>query len=158
MKITLRPTILATTALIGLGVVAGLPAWAASPPSATAASATSTAGSRAGTIEQRIADLHASLAITPAEQPQWDAFAQVMRDNAEAMDQAFQARIAALDTMTAPQNMQSYESIARAHAQAMAKLVPAFQTLYDSLSADQQKAADTLFREQPGKGAAAKHG
>jgi len=40
-------------------------------------------------VENHIKRLHAQLRITPAEQPQWDQFAQVMRDNARDMDQAF---------------------------------------------------------------------
>ena len=40
-------------------------------------------------VENRIKQLHTQLQITPAEQPQWDQFAQVMRENARDMDQAF---------------------------------------------------------------------
>ena len=40
-------------------------------------------------VENHIKQLHAQLQITPAEQPQWDQFAQVMRENARDMDQAF---------------------------------------------------------------------
>ena len=43
-------------------------------------------------VEAHIQALHDQLQITPAEAPQWAAFAQVMRENAEAMGQAFQAR------------------------------------------------------------------
>jgi hypothetical protein len=158
MRPSLRPAILATTALIGLGAFATiLPALAAPPAPAAAASPMPVAATQSSGIEDRINDLHTSLAITAAEQPQWDAFAQVMRDNATAMDQAFQARIAALDTMTAPQNLQSYQNIAMAHAQGMQKLVPAFQALYDSMPADQQKVADQVFHDQP-HGAASKGG
>ena len=40
-------------------------------------------------VENHIKQLHAQLHITPAEQTQWDQFAQVMRENARDMDQAF---------------------------------------------------------------------
>jgi periplasmic protein CpxP/Spy len=33
-------------------------------------------------VENYIKQLHAQLQITPVEQPQWDQFAQVMRENA----------------------------------------------------------------------------
>ncbi len=161
MRLNLRSSALATTALIGLGMFAaigGLPARAAPPGSAAATSAMPAAPTESATIEQRIADLHANLAITPAEQPQWDAFTKVMRDNAQTMDRAFQARIQTLDTMSAPENMRSYQSIVTAHAQGVEKLVPAFQTLYDSMSADQQKTADQLFRDRPGHGSASRGG
>jgi hypothetical protein len=158
MRLSIRPTILATTALIGLGAfAAGLPALAAPPTPAATTSATPVAATQSSTIEDRITDLHTSLAITAAEQPQWDAFAKVMRDNAQSMDEAFQTRLAALDTMTAPQNLQSYQTIAMAHAQGMQKLVPAFQALYDTMPADQQKVADQVFHDQP-HGAASKGG
>ena len=39
-------------------------------------------------MEARIAQLHKELSITPAQQGQWDQFAQVMRDNAQAFGQA----------------------------------------------------------------------
>ncbi len=159
MRRSLRPAVLATTALIGIGALASigsLPAWAAPPTPAAATTAMAAAPTQTATIEQRIAELHASLAITPAEQPQWDAFTQVMRDNAQAMDRASKARIRTLDTMSAPENLQSYQTIAMAHAQAMEKLVPVFRTLYRSMSADQQKAADRLFRDQPVHGSVAR--
>jgi hypothetical protein len=38
-------------------------------------------------VENRIKDLHAQLHITPAEEPQWNQFAGVMRENAREMDQ-----------------------------------------------------------------------
>src|SRR5271169_1678220 len=43
-------------------------------------------------VENRIKELHAQLRITPAEEPQWNEFAQVMRENARAMDEAFKER------------------------------------------------------------------
>jgi protein CpxP len=33
-------------------------------------------------VERRIKELHTQLRITPAEEPQWNQFAQVMRENA----------------------------------------------------------------------------
>ena len=39
-------------------------------------------------VERRIKELHSQLQITPAEEPQWNEFAQVMRENARDMDQA----------------------------------------------------------------------
>ena len=63
-------------------------------------------------VENHIKRLHAQLQITPAEQPQWDQFAQVMRENARDMDQAFLQRAQQYPTMNAMQNMQSYEQMA----------------------------------------------
>jgi protein CpxP len=98
--------------------------------------------------EQRITELHARLHITSAEQSQWDQFAQVMRDNAKDVDQAYQQRAAQFQSMNAVENMQSYAQIEQTRAQDMQKLVPAFQTLYASLSDQQKQQADRMFRYQ----------
>jgi len=97
-------------------------------------------------VENRIKELHAQLRITPAEEPQWNQFAEVMRDNARAMDQAFRERAQGFESMNAVQNMESYEKLAQAHAQDLEKLVPAFQTLYDAMPDQQKQLADQVFR------------
>ncbi len=97
-------------------------------------------------VEQRIDQLHAELRITPAQQQQWDQFAQIMRDNASNTRQAFDQRGAQLASMTAVQNMQSYTQIAQQHAEEMQKLSAAFQTLYSSMSDAQKQEADAVFR------------
>jgi periplasmic protein CpxP/Spy len=97
-------------------------------------------------VERRITDLHSKLHITSAQSQQWDQFAQVMRDNAKDTDMGYQQRAEKLGTMTAVDNMQSSAQIEQQRAQDMQKLVPAFQTLYASLSDQQKKTADDLFR------------
>jgi hypothetical protein len=97
-------------------------------------------------VEARIKELHAQLRITPAEEPQWNEFAQTMRENAREMDQAFMQRAQQFPTMNAVQNMQSYEQIAEQHAQRVQKLVPAFQKLYDAMPDQQKRLADQVFR------------
>ncbi len=47
--------------------------------------------SAAQRVEEHIKELHSQLRITPAENPQWDQFAAVMRENARDMDQVFAA-------------------------------------------------------------------
>jgi hypothetical protein len=84
---------------------------AASPPPAAAASPLAghpVPGKNAEErVERRIKELHGQLQITPAEEPQWNEFAQVMRENARDMDQAFMQRAQQHPTMNAVQNMQS---------------------------------------------------
>src|SRR6516162_5149336 len=99
-------------------------------------------------VENHIKQLHAQLHITPAEQPQWDQFAQVMRENARDMDQAFTQRAQQYSATTAMQNMQSYEQIAEAHAHHLQKLVPAFDTLYNAMPEQQKKLTDQVFRDE----------
>ena len=98
-------------------------------------------------VEQRIADLHARLHITPDQQALWDPFAQVMRDNAQHMRQAADDRANKLRTMNASENMISYAQLAMQHAQDVQNLATAFQPLYAALSPDQQKTADVMFRD-----------
>ncbi len=69
-----------------------------------------------------------------------------MREDAQTMDGVFQHRMQALPTMTAPEDMESYATIAQAHAQEMQKLVPAFEALYATMSDSQKHNADLVFR------------
>ncbi len=103
-------------------------------------------------VDQRINQLHSELKITAAQQPQWDAFATVMRANATAANQAYMDRTKQLPTMTAVEDMQSYAALTMLHAQDVQKLSTAFGALYAALTPEQQKTADTVFR-----GAAKRH-
>ena len=127
--------------------LAGLPAavWAQSAPAPAAAAPRDTAGVEAR-VEAHIKDLHTKLHITPAEQAQWDQFAQVMRDNARDMNQAAGERAQQLSSMNAVQDMRSYEQLAEAHAQRLQKLTTAFETLYNAMPAEQKQLADQVFR------------
>jgi periplasmic protein CpxP/Spy len=109
-------------------------------------------------VEDRIAYLHNQLKITPAQETQWNAFADVMRSNAQTMQQLFEQRRSATN-VTALDDMKQYADIAQAHADDMKKLVDAFQPLYDGFTPDQKKLADETFRhgEHPA-GSSRKHG
>jgi periplasmic protein CpxP/Spy len=97
-------------------------------------------------VETRIKDLHNRLQITAAQEPQWNSVAQAMRDNAKSMETVIGDRTQKIKTMTAVDDLRSYESLAETHADGLKKLVSAFGPLYDSMSASQKKTADTLFR------------
>jgi protein CpxP len=99
-------------------------------------------------VEKRINHLHQQLHITSGESSQWDQFAQVMRDNAKEIDQAYADRAQKIGSMSAVDSMQSYAQIEQLRGQQMQKLVPAFQTLYASLSDQQKQQADALFRNE----------
>ncbi len=96
--------------------------------------------------ELRVTDLHAKLKITSAQEAQWAKVAQVMRDNAKAMDTLTQARIGHAKDMTAVDDLKSYGEIADTHADGIKKLTAEFSPLYDSMSDSQKKEADSLFR------------
>jgi periplasmic protein CpxP/Spy len=95
-------------------------------------------------VEERIKVLHDALQITPAQEPQWAAVVQAMREHAQMMGQAIQQR-EQNPAMNAVDDLKAYEAIVDANAQGMQKLVPAFQVFYASLSDDQKKKADVLF-------------
>jgi hypothetical protein len=114
----------------------------------TLALAQAPAPTAAAAVEQRITSLKARLGITPDEQPLWDTFAQVMRDNTAATDALFTQRASDAKSMNAVDNMHSYAEIVRAYADSTEKLSAAFDNLYAGLSDTQKRTADTLFREQ----------
>lgn len=151
MHLTFRRSVIAAIALTGACAAAAVaaPTGQSGDPGAAqpARSPSNPAPDRATLVEQRIAGLHAKLQITPAQQTQWDQFSQVMRDNAQNMDATFKSRIKAMPSITAPENMQSYAQVAMSHAQDVQKLVPVFQALYDTMSDNQKRIADKIFRE-----------
>lgn len=107
-------------------------------------------------VDARIKSLHDRLKITSAQEPQWNAVAQVMHENAQTMEQAIQQRHQT-QNMTAIDDLKAYQAIAQAHLQNVQKLIPAFQALYDTLSPEQKKAADDAFnRARSGPRRAAK--
>ena len=97
-------------------------------------------------VERRIADLHTRLHITPAQSPQWRAFAHVMRENAKDMDRAYRRRAEELSGMNALQDLESYMRLEQARAHDVQRLVHPFRQLYAALSSEQKQEADRLFR------------
>lgn len=152
---TLRRTL--SPAARGLSLAAALPLLLAAAAPAVAQSAPEPASAVeqaetprgkqiANSVERHIAELRRRLKVTPAQQPQWDAFAAVMRENAIHADRLYKSRAAA-ENMTALEDLRSYAGIAQAHADDVQRLVPAFQALYETLTPDQQHAADAAFKE-----------
>ena len=123
----------------------------AQPPAPTVqapAKAPAPKASRADRVEARIADLHTKLGITPDQEELWKGVAQVMRDNATTMEALIKARRDKGGSMTALDDLKTYGAIAEAHADGLKKFLPVFETLYNSMSDDQKKNADTIFRRQ----------
>jgi protein CpxP len=104
--------------------------------------------SKADNVEARIKDLHAKLAITPAQEELWNNVAQAMRDNGKTMEALIKARSEKAGTMTAVDDLKSYGEIADAHADGIKKFIPVFEPLYASMSDAQKKDADKLFHHQ----------
>jgi len=145
LKLPGRCALLLVALALPIGAVAQTPPVQPAQPS-QAQTQRQTGHGMADRVEKRIADLHARLHITAAQQPQWEQFAQVMRDNAHQMRDVVSDRAAKMHAMNAAENMQSYAQLAEQHAQDLRKLAGAFQAVYESLSDEQKRAADEIFR------------
>lgn len=114
----------------------------------------SNAGPQADDVEARIKTLHRELKITPEQESAWTAVAQQMRDNAKTRAEMHQQQMASEKTASAPDMINAYAKTMDAHADSAHKFVNAFQPLYDSMSEQQKKTADVVFRERVHKAAA----
>ncbi len=154
LRATTITALLAVT--LWAGQTAPVLAQAATPVTHPAASAAAQA--KAETVEDRITDLHASLKITAAEEADWTAVALVMRNNAAAMEKLATDK-AAKDpaTLTAIDDLKTYEVFAQAHVAGLQKLITAFDTLYTAMPADQKKIADGVFQRTSRRQAATKN-
>ena len=100
--------------------------------------------SAADSVDARIKDLHSKLKITAAQDEQWNKVAQVMRDNAAAMEPLITAR-KEKGAMNAVDDLKSYSEIQDAHAAGLKNFIAAFEPLYSGMSGDQKKLADNVF-------------
>ena len=132
------PRSLAAAVLLSFAALTALPAFAAPDD-------------RAARTETRIESMHAKLKITAAQEDQWKAVAQAMRDNEAALEPLMMERRKNAASMTAVDDLKSYADITDAHLQGIRRFNPLFGTLYASMSDPQKKEADTLFRRGPRK-------
>ena len=98
-------------------------------------------------VEANIASLHQRLQITPAQEAQFNAVANVMRQNARAeasAPQAPPANASAVDQLRAEIQYDEVELTG------MKRLLPALEALYATLSPAQRQTADAVFRQGPG--------
>ena len=109
-------------------------------------------------VETHIKSLHGALKITAAEEPQWQAVADVMRDNAKTTGALIEERAAKTKTMTAIDDLHSYEAIAEAHVAGLKKLIPAVEALYATMSDAEKKNADAVFGHRAERATAKKSG
>ena len=122
------------------------------PVAAAAPASPSPAVKHEARIEDRIAYLHKQLKITPAQETQWQPFADAMREDGQMMSQLYEKRISSAETSSALDNMRDYVQLTQAHADGVKKLLTAFEPLYNSLSEEQKQLADATFRERMGPG------
>src|SRR5579859_4383022 len=131
----LRPHLYAAAVVAGLAVV-GMTGASMLAYAQTAAPAAQPARPHSSHIEGRIAFLKTELKITDAQQAQWDKVAAAMRENSQAMHQAFDAmranRGATPGTdqhmhMNAVQHMEASAQLATLRAQGDQHLLDAFK-------------------------------
>jgi len=97
-------------------------------------------------IEANIAQLHQRLQITPAQEPHFEALANVMRQNARMMPNA-----------PAPTNLDPIQGLRFAiqtgeqELAGLKRMLPPLEALYASLSPPQRSIADQVFRQGPGE-------
>jgi protein CpxP len=100
-------------------------------------------------IERQIAELKKRLNITPQQQPQFDAFAQAMRQNAQTMEPLVNDQQQSA-SRNAVEDLKSAAKFAEAEADSLKRLLAPLQALYDTLSDPQKKVADQVLASSAG--------
>jgi hypothetical protein len=96
--------------------------------------------------EAQIKQLQGALTITQAQEPLWNNLTQVMRENAKDMDAIIKDRPENTKTMNSVEHLKLHSQITEAHLTQLKKLIPPFEAFYASLSDEQKKTTDTIFR------------
>ena len=100
--------------------------------------------------EAQIKQLQGALNITEAQKELWNNLTKVMRENAKDMDAFTDAltkeRAESTKTMNAVEHMKFHSQITEAHSDQLKKFIPPFEALYSSMSDEQKKSTDTIFR------------
>jgi LTXXQ motif family protein len=103
-------------------------------------------------IEARLAYLKTALKITPAQEPQWNALADVLRQQAKARDADMQQRRSERETRgqnpapaSAIDRLQRQQQRMTEAAARLNDVVTAARPLYASFTDDQKKVADEML-------------
>jgi protein CpxP len=112
---------------------------------AQSASAGKSGKSKVERTEDKIKDYRAKLKITDAQEEQWSKLAAVMRDNAVRMEALIEERMAKGNALNAVEDLKAYSRITDEHAAGLKNFIAAFEPLYESMSPEQKKNADTIF-------------
>jgi len=148
---------LVLTGLIGLGAASPFVYAQATTPAVQGQAAPDRAAQRqrplpGERIEARLAYLKTALKITPAQEPQWNALADVLRRQARDRDAEIQQRRDARQSQGSPAQPATaierlerrQEMLTKAAAQTN-DLVTAAKPLYATFTDDQKKTADQLL-------------
>jgi hypothetical protein len=96
-------------------------------------------------VEGRIASLKTELKITDAQTPQWNRFADALRDTAKSMNGMHEQMMASGSPATLPEQLDRHEKMMSAHLASLGALKEALTPLYQSFSDEQKKTADGLM-------------
>jgi hypothetical protein len=109
--------------------------------------------------EARLAYVKTALKITDAQASQWDAYANMVRKQAQASDQRMQERRARMADAkgerarpTAIDRLEQRQQFFAAAAASTGELLTVQKPLYASLSSEQQRVADELFAPRGHRG------
>lgn len=117
--------------------------------SAATSKTKSTAVARTSAVdhaEDRIKQLQGALKITEPQEELWKNLTEVMRENAKNMDAFTKERSERAKAVNSVERMKLHTEISEVRLEHMKKFIPPFEALYNSMSADQQKITDTIFR------------
>ena len=103
-------------------------------------------------VEERITTLHEKLMITKEQEPKWEEVAQAMRDSESTVGAEIKDRHENRNSMTAVDDLQSYQKIAQDHADGLGKVIGPFKSLYAEMTPEQQNNADKVFGGFEGRG------
>ncbi|RQW78382.1 MAG: hypothetical protein EHM51_00075 [Geobacter sp.] len=96
--------------------------------------------------EGRIKLLGGALKVTEDQQVLWNNLTQVMRENAKELDTMSKDKSEITKTMNALEAMKFHSQITEFRLEQQKKLIPTFEAFYTSMSDEQKKVADTIFR------------
>ena len=96
--------------------------------------------------EARIKLLQGALKITEDQEVLWKNLTEVMRENAKELDALSKDKSELTKTMNALEAMKFHSQITESRLEQQKKLIPVFEALYISMSDEQKKATDIIFR------------
>lgn len=92
--------------------------------------------------EARIKQLEDALSFSADQEVLWNNLTQVMRENAKSLEE----RAAGSKPLNALDRMKYHSQTTEIHLDQMKKILPPFEALYITMSDEQKKITDALFR------------
>ena len=96
-------------------------------------------------VEGRLAYVKTALSITEEQATAWKAYEDAARADVQSMQTVHQAMMTAMQSGSAIDRMQTHITMMQARLDALKVLEPAAETLYQALTPEQKKKADTLL-------------